>query len=135
MRRASSWMAPARRWSCVCDEAPIMKRRHFLKCALLATAAQAVGPGLVGADVAVSDSAARFAKALQDQPWLAGWKTVGREKIGPAQATLEGRWPEGLRGTLYRNGPAWFDRAGFRYQHWFDGDGMVQAWKISQGSV
>ncbi len=33
--------------------------------------------------------------------------------------------PEYLRGSYYLNGPATFSRAGMRYQHWLDGDGMV----------
>jgi len=67
--------------------------------------------------------------------WSIGWETVGREAIGPTAAGIEGKWPAQLQGVLYRNGPAWFDRAGFRYQHWFDGDGMVQSWHMHQGRV
>ena len=40
---------------------------------------------------------------------------------------VEGRIPEFLRGTYYLNGPARFERGGFRYGHWLDGDGMVCA--------
>jgi carotenoid cleavage dioxygenase-like enzyme len=36
-----------------------------------------------------------------------------------------GSVPPGLRGTLYRNGPARLERGGIRYGHWFDGDGAV----------
>lgn len=43
--------------------------------------------------------------------------------------------PDALAGVLFRNGPARFDRAGFRYSHWFDGDGMVQAWRFGRGGV
>lgn len=38
--------------------------------------------------------------------------------------------PEGLRGTLYRNGPALMRRGEQQYQHWFDGDGMIQAFRL-----
>ena len=82
----------------------------------------------------VTPSADFDALARRDS-WLEGWKTFGRESIGPTAATLEGRWPESLVGALYRNGPGWFDRAGVRYQHWFDGDGLVQAWHIGGGRV
>ena len=57
-----------------------------------------------------ADAARRFAAGLAREPWLAGWKTVGVESLGPTQATVEGRWPSSLAGVLYRNGPAWFDR-------------------------
>jgi carotenoid cleavage dioxygenase-like enzyme len=40
---------------------------------------------------------------------------------------LAGRIPDGLRGTLYRNGPARLERNGTRVGHWFDGDGAILA--------
>lgn len=97
-----------------------MHRRYFLSSVIQSAAALAVAPSLV--------RAAQY-------PWQIGWKTVGVETLGPTVATIEGRWPAELAGVLYRNGPAWFDRAGFRYQHWFDGDGMLHAWRIGQGKV
>lgn len=38
---------------------------------------------------------------------------------------LSGAIPRGLRGSLYRNGPARLERGGVRVGHWFDGDGAV----------
>jgi carotenoid cleavage dioxygenase-like enzyme len=38
-----------------------------------------------------------------------------------------GKIPEGLRGTLYRNGPARLERGGIPVGHWFDGDGAILA--------
>jgi all-trans-8'-apo-beta-carotenal 15,15'-oxygenase len=43
---------------------------------------------------------------------------------------VEGRVPGFLRGTYYLNGPARFERAGLRYRHWLDGDGMVCALRL-----
>jgi carotenoid cleavage dioxygenase-like enzyme len=107
-----------------------MHRRRFLSQALVAAiAATGIAKSARGAP------AADFERGLAREPWLAGWKTVGRESLGPTAATVEGRWPAELAGTLYRNGPAWFDRAGFRYDHWFDGDGMVQAWQLGHAGV
>lgn len=40
---------------------------------------------------------------------------------------LSGEIPSGLRGTLYRNGPARLERGGMRMRHWFDGDGAILA--------
>lgn len=39
--------------------------------------------------------------------------------------TLSGAIPTGLRGSLYRNGPARLERGGQQVGHWFDGDGAV----------
>ncbi|QLE57763.1 carotenoid oxygenase family protein [Nostoc sp. TCL26-01] len=38
-----------------------------------------------------------------------------------------GKIPDGLRGTLYRNGPARLERGNRRMGHWFDGDGAILA--------
>ncbi|MBD0311802.1 MAG: carotenoid oxygenase family protein, partial [Microcoleus sp. T3-bin5] len=38
-----------------------------------------------------------------------------------------GKIPEGLRGTLYRNGPGRLERGGVAAGHWFDGDGAILA--------
>lgn len=40
---------------------------------------------------------------------------------------LAGTIPDGLRGTLYRNGPARLERNGMPVGHWFDGDGAILA--------
>ncbi|NJL26550.1 MAG: carotenoid oxygenase family protein [Thermoanaerobaculia bacterium] len=40
---------------------------------------------------------------------------------------IEGEVPGWLRGSYYLNGPALFGRAGRRYRHWLDGDGLVTA--------
>jgi carotenoid cleavage dioxygenase-like enzyme len=40
---------------------------------------------------------------------------------------LCGKIPDGLRGTLYRNGPARLERGGISMGHWFDGDGAILA--------
>lgn len=42
-------------------------------------------------------------------------------------AILSGEIPEGLQGTLYRNGPARLVRGDWRVGHWFDGDGAILA--------
>ncbi len=40
---------------------------------------------------------------------------------------ISGQIPAGLRGTLYRNGPARLERGGIHVGHWFDGDGAILA--------
>ncbi len=48
---------------------------------------------------------------------------------------VEGRLPDGLSGTLYRNGPARMRLGATRYHHWFDGDGMVQRFSLEAGRI
>jgi all-trans-8'-apo-beta-carotenal 15,15'-oxygenase len=52
-----------------------------------------------------------------------------------AVVAAEGKVPAWLRGTYYVNGPARFERAGLRYQHWLDGDGMVCALRFGADSI
>jgi len=46
-----------------------------------------------------------------------------------------GSLPPALRGVYYVNGPARFGRGGQRYDHWLDGDGMVAALRIAEGTA
>ena len=46
-----------------------------------------------------------------------------------------GRAPEGLAGSLYRNGPAKFRRPGRSATHWFDGDGLIRRFRIADGQA
>ena len=48
---------------------------------------------------------------------------------------ISGEVPRFLRGFYYLNGPAIFSRAGLRYQHWLDGDGMVCRLRFSDEGV
>lgn len=50
-------------------------------------------------------------------------------------ATIAGKIPEGLRGTLYRNGPGRLERGGEKVGHWFDGDGAILAVKFSDNGA
>jgi len=75
-----------------------------------------------------------FHSAMAAEPWLRAFRSIGEPPV-PTQAVVSGRWPAGLTGTLYRNGPARHEVGDFRYRHWFDGDGMVQAWRLSPAGV
>ena len=58
-----------------------------------------------------------------------------RETYGPTQVAFDHALPAGLRGTLYRNGPARMRRGATAYQHWFDGDGMMNGFGIDGTSL
>lgn len=111
-----------------------MNRRRFLRHALAGASALALAPAWLRAQ-AGRNGPAEFAEGLRAHPWLAGWKSVGGELFGPSTAQIEGRLPKALAGTYYRNGPAWYERAGLRYEHWFDGDGMLHAWQLDEAGV
>lgn len=48
---------------------------------------------------------------------------------------LSGKIPEGLRGSLYRNGPGRLERGGRRVGHWFDGDGAILGVHFTDGGA
>jgi carotenoid cleavage dioxygenase-like enzyme len=59
-------------------------------------------------------------------------KTWAKALVQPAQEfgptklpVLAGAIPEGLQGSLYRNGPARLTRGSQQVGHWFDGDGAI----------
>ncbi len=117
-----------------------MQRRQLLTASVagLAASAAAITPTLVDAKPAL---ASVFDTNVKGQPLMAPFKGVtdatgDRDSAsGPGQIVLRGRWPAGLRGRFYRNGPALMERGPERYHHWFDGDGMVQQFTIGDGKV
>lgn len=108
-------------------------RRALLQAALAAATAPAL---LLGREARAAASAAEFAAAAAKQPLLTPLLGVS-DATGDrdAEAQLIGLWPAALRGRFYRNGPALLQRGGQRYHHWFDGDGMVQQFRIGDGRV
>ncbi len=50
-------------------------------------------------------------------------------------SVISGKIPDGLRGTLYRNGPARLERGGKLMGHWFDGDGAILAVHFSDAGA
>ena len=65
-------------------------------------------------------------------PW--GFATSLTEEYA-YETKIEGRIPNGLRGTLYRNGSGLFERNGQRKRSILDGDGMIQAFRIHDQGI
>ncbi|MBB5205502.1 carotenoid cleavage dioxygenase [Inhella inkyongensis] len=108
----------------------MLSRRHLL-----------LGGGLAAAGLARAGAA----QPLPDAPYTGPFGTVpelqplrgwleGQDRLAEG-LRVQGRIPAGLRGTLYRNGPGLFERGGQRYAHWFDGDGLLQAWRFGPQGV
>jgi carotenoid cleavage dioxygenase-like enzyme len=62
---------------------------------------------------------------LTQPAWSPAVTQVGREFPRTPLEVLSGQLPPGLRGTLYRNGPARLQRGDRQVGHWFDGDGAI----------
>lgn len=110
-----------------------MNRRDYLL-RMSALAGSALLPGFALAAEEESWSQ-QFAAGLKKNPYLAGYSSMAQDMLATPQLTLEGKIPPALRGTFYRNGPARHELGGQRYHHWFDGDGMVQAFRFTDNGV
>ncbi len=67
----------------------------------------------------------------KDADWTLGIADVEDDLAPRAMRRIAGRMPAGLDGTLYRNGPAKFRRGASRAGHWFDGDGLMRAFRMT----
>lgn len=110
-----------------------MHRRQLLRLAGAGAAGAAMAPTAF-AQAAPDPWMADFQQADATLPWTLGYRTPDGD-FGGAAAEVSGRFPAAVQGVLYRNGPAIHDLGGRRYQHWFDGDGMVQRYAITATGV
>ena len=104
-----------------------MNRRSFLQ-TISATAA-VVLPGTV------FSATAKAAPLFANNPRLTPLRGFSGQDVGCDNVSVEGKIPAALRGVFFRNGPGLFERGGQRYQHWFDGDGLVNAWRFTDSGV
>jgi len=121
-------------------------RRNFLTSsgALALMASQLNVVGALAGEVTAGLSAERalmrdiyeaFQAAAETQPWTRGLANPISSRLETPIVPIEGQWPQEMAGVFYRNGPAQHERAGERYAHWFDGDGMIQSYQIGDGTV
>jgi all-trans-8'-apo-beta-carotenal 15,15'-oxygenase len=98
----------------------MIDRREFLgRAGLMAAAAALPAPALAAA-----------------QPdWFAAVGDVAGDIAPQGLTRIHGRAPAGLDGSLYRNGPARFRLGGTAVGHWFDGDGLIRAWRLRDGQA
>ena len=115
-----------------------MNRREFVRAFVQTSTAMASLQALSSrAQMAATSTAANFDSNALKHPSLTPYKGV-TDTTGHLRCeslTVTGHWPAELNGRFYRNGPALFERGGQRYQHWFDGDGMVQQFTFNGGKV
>ena len=67
-------------------------------------------------------------------PWSAVFRSLD-EEFSCRVTDVEGTIPPGLRGTLLHNGPGRNSLAGQWFPHWFDGDGMLTAWRFADDGI
>lgn len=116
----------------------MIDRRTFM------TSLAIAGLGLAGTSTAALADAnemrrrsLNFQIGLRERPWLLGWQSMDAPTCaaGPDEIAVEGQIPAALNGDYLRNGPGGHDVFGHRYRHWFDGDGLVHRFRLSDGQV
>jgi len=112
-----------------------MNRRQLLGAAAGAAAASALPRTLFAAERLDDPVFQAFQAARAEHAWTLGFVDAPAAGYDSRPRLVRGRAPDGLAGTLYRNGPGRFSRAGWRYRHWFDGDGLINAWRIGGGEA
>ncbi|MBC3872599.1 carotenoid oxygenase family protein [Undibacterium flavidum] len=108
-----------------------MQRRHFLQSVGVATSAILAPAWAVSAD----NNPLKPAPLFHANSKLTCLRGFQGQDVQSEHAWIEGKLPSDLRGNFYRNGPGLFERGGQRYHHWFDGDGMVHAWRFTDQGV
>ena len=72
---------------------------------------------------------------MSETAWRPGFESIEADTPDEVELPVTGMVPADLAGTLYRIGPAGFEVAGDRYEHWFDGDAMIHALRFVGGRV
>ncbi len=97
-----------------------MNRREFTKSLMSLSAVSLIDP--------------IFATSTERSPFAVAFNGLSAD-LPLMNMNVSGVIPKQCQVTLYRNGPALFERAGQRYSHWFDPDGMIQAFSISDKTI
>lgn len=108
-------------------------RRELLKLAALGGTSFMVAQGL-GACAEAGPELDGEESALSKPLFVGGLTTSLREELR-YRPIVHGRLPRDLQGTLYKNGPGLFERAGVRKRTLLDGDGMITAYRFDGGRV
>ncbi|TNE41792.1 MAG: carotenoid oxygenase family protein [Sphingomonadales bacterium] len=73
---------------------------------------------------------------FSDNPLFNGWGAPMRAETAiEGLEIIQGAIPEGLEGTLYRNGPDWQYPSGRDDDIFIDGEGMIHMFRFDQGQV
>lgn len=102
----------------------IASRRNFL-----------MGAAALSAAVVTPETVRAMAAMQATADWALATADLEADVAPRAMRLVHGRTPAGLTGTLFRNGPGKFRRPGGSATHWFDGDGLMRAFRVHEGQV
>ncbi|HYC99111.1 carotenoid oxygenase family protein [Brevundimonas sp.] len=102
----------------------IASRRNFL-----------MGAAALSAAVVTPETVRAMAAMQATADWALATADLEADVAPRAMRLVHGRAPADLTGTLFRNGPGKFRRPGGSVTHWFDGDGLMRAFRVSDGQA
>jgi all-trans-8'-apo-beta-carotenal 15,15'-oxygenase len=102
---------------------------------LVVAGAASLAAGAIGASTGCSGTTPAQAATPPLSPDHAFLAKLGQglDREFDYAAEIDGSLPEGLRGTLYRNGPGLFERGGLKKWNLLDGDGMMRVTSLVDG--
>ena len=94
-----------------------------------------MGAAALSAAVVTPETVRAMAAMQATADWALATADLEADVAPRAMRLVHGRAPAGLTGTLFRNGPGKFRRPGGSATHWFDGDGLMRAFRVHEGQV
>ena len=94
-----------------------------------------MGAAALSAAVATPETVRAMAAMQAAADWALATADLEADVAPRALRLVHGRAPAGLAGTLFRNGPGKFRRPGGSVTHWFDGDGLMRAFRLADGQA
>lgn len=102
-------------------------RRRFL------TSAAALSAAVITPETVRAMAAMQVAESQGLADWAQATADLEADVARRAMRRVHGRAPPALEGALFRNGPGKFRRPGGSATHWFDGDGLMRAFRLMDG--
>ncbi|MFJ6025290.1 carotenoid oxygenase family protein [Brevundimonas sp. NPDC092305] len=94
-----------------------------------------MGAAALSAAVVTPETVRAMAAMQASADWALATADLEADVAPRAMRLIHGRAPAGLEGALFRNGPGKFRRPGGSATHWFDGDGLMRAFRIRDGQA
>ena len=94
-----------------------------------------MGAAALSAAVATPETVRAMAAMQASADWSLATADAEGDIARRVMRRVHGRAPAGLEGALFRNGPGKFRRPGGSATHWFDGDGLMRAFRVRDGQA
>ena len=94
-----------------------------------------LGAAALSAAVATPETVRAMAAMQASADWSLATADAEGDIARRVMRRVHGRAPAGLEGALFRNGPGKFRRPGGSATHWFDGDGLMRAFRVRDGQA